>query len=206
MASLPRLLADLPSKLEDGPPCQTALERPMKIVLSTELSEREIYLIGSIVAQWGFLEADIFDQTLLSFTDTDCLPTAMNNAQFSGVMELWRKRVIPQHDQVRQKVLIAQYEEIVSLNEHRQAIVHSRWEWHPQAPEEITAVRVHKKNVKRQTFTADDLEELSVRIGALRYSIRYPGGLEDRAAEMSKTGGYISRMGWDLLSGRTSIE
>ena len=39
----------------------------MELTLGTELSDRETYLIGSIISQWGFLKARIFEQTLLSF-------------------------------------------------------------------------------------------------------------------------------------------
>lgn len=178
----------------------------MKFILSTELSEDEVYLIGSIVAQWGFLEADIFDQTLLSFVESESLPTSMNNVQFSAVLELWLERVVERQNDARKAVLKAQYDEIVSLNEYRQAVVHSRWEWRPDAPDEITAIRVHKKNIKRVKFTAKDLADFYTRLGQVRYSIRYPGGIEGRAEEMAATGGYISRLGWDLLSGRRSLD
>lgn len=177
----------------------------MTPVLSTELSEREIYLIGSIVSQWGFIEAEIFDQTLLSFSDSESIPAAMNNVQFSGVLKMWLERVVEQGDDVRKTVLKAQHQEIVSLSEFRQAIVHSRWEWLPDAPNEITAVRIHKKNVKRVKFTANDLEDFSARLGSVRYLIRYPVEY-DREAEMSEEGGYISRRGWDLLSGRVTMD
>lgn len=33
----------------------------MKYVLDTSLNERETYLLGSIVSQSGYLEADIFE-------------------------------------------------------------------------------------------------------------------------------------------------
>lgn len=175
------------------------------IVLNTELSEREIFMIGSIVSQWGFLEADIFEQTLLSFEDGDDLPAAMNNAQFSAVLKLWLERVVDKQHEARRLVLTAQYDEIIYLSEFRQAVVHSRWEWRPEAPDEITAIRVHKKSVKRVKFTTDDLAEFSTRLGQARYRIRYPGGHEDRAAEIAATGGYISRRGFELLFGRAQL-
>lgn len=178
----------------------------MTPLLNTELSEREIYLIGSIVSQWGFLEADIFEQTLLSFAEDEELPASMNNAQFTNVLELWEERVMGRQDGKKKTVLKAQYDEIVALSEYRQAIVHSRWEWQPDKPDEITAVRVHKKVIKRVTFSTEDLFSFSTRLGQVRFLVNYPGGLEDRAAEMALTGGYISRAGWDLLTGRTSLD
>lgn len=71
----------------------------MRTTLSTELSEKETYMIGSIVSQWGFMEADIFEQTLLSFEDDEELPASMKtNAQFSKVLDLWLKRVVEAQD------------------------------------------------------------------------------------------------------------
>ena len=46
----------------------------MHYTLGTELSERETYLIGLIVSQWGFIESEIFEQTILSFEDGEVLP------------------------------------------------------------------------------------------------------------------------------------
>lgn len=177
------------------------------ITLSTELTDRELFLIGSIVAQWGFLEADIFDQTFLSFEDEDSpLPAAMNNAQFTAVLELWRERVVEKRDDARKALLKEQYHEIGKLSAYRQALVHSRWEWRPDAPGAITAIRVHKKTIKRVTLTSDDLLHLSLRLGQIRYRIRFPGGMEDRAAELAAAGGYISRRGWELLTGRENCD
>jgi hypothetical protein len=175
------------------------------ITLNTELADREVFLIGSIVSQWGFLEADIFEQTLLSFEDEDDpLPAAMNNAQFTTVLKLWLERVVEKGDDARKAVLKEQYQEIVALSAFRQAVVHSRWEWRPDAPDAITAVRVQKNAIKRVTFISEDLLQLSVRLGQIRYRIRYPGGIEDRAAELAAAGGCISRRGWELLTGRAN--
>jgi hypothetical protein len=177
------------------------------IALNTELSEREIFLIGSIVSQWGFLEADIFEQTFLSFEDGDDLPAPMNNVQFCAVLELWLERVVEKQDDARRSVLKAQYDEIIylSVSDFRQAVVHSGWDWRPDAPDEITAVRVHKKSVKRVKFTANDLAEFSTRLGQVRYRIRYPGGHEDRATELTAAGGSISSRGFELLFGRGEL-
>jgi len=178
----------------------------MKISLSTELSEHEIYLIGSVVSQWGFLESDIFNQTLLSFMESENIPTSMNNAQFSSVLKLWLERVVERQDDATKAILKAQYDEIVTLSEYRQAVVHSRCEWRPDAPDEITAVRAHKNILKHITFTADDLANFSSRLGQVRYWIKYPRGSEQHSAEISATGLHISRGGWKLLAGRTSSD
>ncbi len=170
----------------------------MRFTLDTELSEPEIYLIGSIVSQWGFLEADIFDQTLLSFEGSEDLPASMKkNAQFSKVLELWLERVVEPQDDARKAVLKAQYDKIISLNEFRQAVVHSRWEWRPDVPDEITAVRAHNMSINSVKFTTDVLADFAGSLGEIRYLIRYPGGVQDRAEEIA-AGGWIyksARMG-----------
>ncbi len=174
----------------------------MRLTLDTALSERETYLIGSIVSQWGFLESDIFDQTLLSFEGCESLPASMNkNAQFSAVLQLWLERVVELSDEATKLILKAQYDKIVSLAEFRQAVVHSRWEWRPDFPDEIIAVRIHNKCIKRVKFTSDDLADFATDLGEIRYVIRYPRGIQDRAQEMAAVGGYISRRGWNLLGG-----
>lgn len=175
--------------------------------MSTELSERETYIIGLIVSQWGFLESEIFEQTFLSFEDDDDLPPAMKkNAKFSQVLELWLKRVAEVQEPAKKSVLKTQYHKIKSLNKFRQAVVHSRWEWKPDTPEEITAIRAHNQSIKCVKFTFEDLFEFATTLGEIRYSVRYPGGLEDRADEMKERRGHISRLGWDLLAGRVTLD
>ncbi|GHF61219.1 hypothetical protein [Seohaeicola zhoushanensis] len=178
----------------------------MRYIMDTEISEKETYIIGSIVSQWGFLESDIFEQTYLSFGDDEDLPDSMKtNTHFSRVLKLWLKRVVEAQDATRRSILRDQYEKILSLNEFRQAVVHSRWEWKPDAPEEITAVRAHNENIKRVKFNFNSLAEFATALGEIRFSIRYPGGIEDRAEEMTRNGVHISRRGWDLLYGGASL-
>lgn len=181
-------------------------ERHVIYALNTELSDRELHLIGSIVSQWGFLEDDIFHQTLWSFEEEVDVPTSMNNVQFTAVLKLWLERVVNQQDQARREVLRAQYDQIVLLHEYRKAVVHSRWEWRPHTPDEIIAVRVHKKSIQRVKFTTDDLADMATRLGQVRYWITYPGGMEQHAAELSAEGGYLSRRAYDLLTGRAALD
>ncbi|MBZ0130477.1 MAG: hypothetical protein K8F59_15340 [Rhodobacteraceae bacterium] len=179
----------------------------VRYTLDTELTEQETYLIGLIVSQWAFIEAEIFEKTIETFADDEAIPASMKtNAYFGEVLELWKKRVVEAQSAARKAKLTAQYERILSLNEFRQAVVHSRWEWKSDAPDEITAVRFHKKSIKRVKFTFDDLANFAVTLGEIRYSIRYPGGLQDRAEELSELGGHVSRLGWELLSGRVTLD
>lgn len=173
----------------------------MKYVISTELSEQETYLIGSIVSQWGFIENEIFEQTYLSFGEGEELPKSMvSNAQFSIILDLWLKRVAELKSSPKREILIGVYDKIKSLSEFRQAVVHSRWELDPSARGVITASRIHNKTIKRIKFNFKDLSEFSTDLGEIRYLIRYPGGLEDRAEEMNKVRGHLSREFWEAIT------
>ena len=52
-------------------------------IWDAELSDREVFLVGKIVIQWGALQDEIFKQTLSTFEDDGteplALPKAMNN-------------------------------------------------------------------------------------------------------------------------------
>lgn len=60
-----------------------------------ELSDRETFLIGKVIAQWGALEHEVFVQTLMTFDMPDgeevVLPKTMNNLQFTDVLNLSQK-------------------------------------------------------------------------------------------------------------------
>ena len=169
------------------------------MTLDMNLSDNEIHVIGLIIARWGFIDAKIFEQVVLSFDDEEPFPKAMNNAQFSKVLELWIERVARKKDDIRRDVLEKQYEEIKNLSPSRQAIVHSKWEW---SPGKLTAVRVHKKNIISAVFTFSDLTDIATRLGQVHYYVSYPKGIEDLSAERMEKGFGISRIGAELLSGQ----
>ncbi|SCX28095.1 hypothetical protein DSM25558_4371 [Agrobacterium sp. DSM 25558] len=176
----------------------------MRITLDTNLSDRETYLIGSIVSQWGFLEADIFEQTLVAMSgNVEPFPPAMNNTNFGLVLPLWVKWVVEPRDDERRSVLMAQYASIIALNEFRQALVHSRWEWTPDKRDKIVAVRAKKKELIRTIFTVDDLIDMASRIGEIRYLIRFPSS-QDRADEVADDRTRVSRKGWEMILGPSS--
>jgi len=179
----------------------------MQITLDTNLTEAETFSIGAIVAQWSVLENEIFDQTLLSFDGGDEeLPNGMNNAQFSGVLETWNERVAKIAKEPRRKILEQQYDAIKRLNHFRRAIVHSRWNWQPDKPDEITAVRVHKKSIISVKFTTKDLFDLESEIAQIRFLVNFPGGTEEYMQSRSEQSLIVSRKGFSLLTGRQRID
>src|SRR5580704_9882262 len=103
----------------------------MKHLLNTELTERELVAIGTIVALWGSLEYEIFRQTLMSFDGVpqNQLPKQMNNLQFSKILKLWESRVVDKTVGNRQEVLRAQLTSIRHNEEYRNALVHGMWNW-----------------------------------------------------------------------------
>ena len=73
-------------------------ENEIKHLWDLELSDSEVHHIGKIVAHWGAIEHEVFIQTLMTF-DTSSqeeiqLPKAMNNLNFTNVLELWKERVV----------------------------------------------------------------------------------------------------------------
>jgi hypothetical protein len=168
------------------------------------LSDRELHFIGSILAHWGAIEHEVFNQTLLTFDQGDDgpqeLPRAMNNLQFSAVLALWRERVIATYPLKLSENLERQYQRIIALKPYRDALVHGMWQWTPADVEQITTVRIKHKAIISTRFTADDLEEFANTLAAINFHLRYPGGVEDLARERAATGFSISRRGLAALS------
>jgi hypothetical protein len=165
------------------------------MVLGLELSDRETFSIGRIVALWGSLEFEIFCQMLdcLNPASLDELPREMNNLQPSLVLELWKKHVVDAATDKRKEVLQQQYQKISRLADVRHAIVHGMWDWSAEAPEKIIVMRVRKDKLHNLQLTMDDLEHISLELAKINFRIRYPGGSGDYAREMSKQGFYVSR-------------
>lgn len=172
-----------------------------------ELSERETFLIGKTIAQWGALEHEIFVQTLMTFESNEvALPKAMNNLQFTGILDLWKERVIAKAEDGRRKVLEQQYEKILKLKDYRDALVHGMWQWSKEELSKITSVRIRKKEIISVHFTADDLADFSLQLARINFKLRAPGGLEDLAEQRAGEGFYVSRLGAALLTGDRIVE
>lgn len=178
------------------------------ISFGLELSDREIYSIGSIVALWGSLESEVFCQTLETYDvgSIDELPKAMNNMQPSQVLQLWKERVVEVTTGKRREVLREQYEKIVRFSPLRHAMVHGMWDWSRGDPEKIKVWRVRKDEIQEITITAGDLAHFSTELRKLNFKVRYPGGLEEYAEQMSQHGSYISRRFVALITDSPSAE
>jgi hypothetical protein len=173
-------------------------------VHEVELSERELFCIGHIIAQWGALEHEIFSQTLQTFEEhIQTLPKEMNNIQFSSVLEKWKERVVDQCNGEKKKNLQEQYALIRHYRDYRNALTHGMWDWDKASPDRIRTTRVHKREVISTHFTAADLEDFSLEVAKINFNIRYPRGIEDLAEETINRGGYIGRLTASMLSGHT---
>lgn len=173
--------------------------------LDPGLSDREVFLVGSIIVQWGALEHEIFSQTLLTFADSETepgpLPRAMDNLQATELLHLWKQRVVDQAEGERASVLQHQFEEIRDLKKYRDALVHGMWHWSATDLSRISTTRVRKKEVITTHFSADDLNDFNTRLASINFSLRFPGGLEDLARSRAEQGHSISRRGLGLLTG-----
>ena len=180
-------------------------EEPIEHRWDAELSDREVFLIGKVIVQWGALEHEIFTQTLLTFDASEgeqaALPKAMNNLQVTELLALWKDRVVDQAKGDRSRVLQLQFDEILRLKDFRDAIVHGMWGWSASNLTTISTVRVRKKQVLTTHSTSDDLDDFYGRLANINFKIRFPGGLEDLARRRSEDGGYISRRLLSMMSG-----
>lgn len=170
-----------------------------------ELSDREAWLIGKVVAQWGALEHEVFVQTLMSFDapegDEIALPKAMNNLQFTEVLNLWKERVADKIDGARGEVYQREYERILELKEYRDALVHSMLAWSNGELSKVNAVRIRKQEIVSVKFSADDLEDFFGRVGSINFNLRFPGGIEKLAHKQAEIGFYASRRWLSLMTG-----
>lgn len=176
---------------------ETAETNEMKWGIDIELSDKEFWCIGKIVALWGSLEHEIFCQTLTCFSESEIsggqLPKEMNNMQFSQVLALWKSLVVDDAAGKRKEVLQKQYQRIRDLHDFRDAIVHGMWDWSTTAPEKITALRIRKREVRRTHFTTDDLASFASELETINFNVRFPSGLKDLADAKMKQGAYVSR-------------
>jgi hypothetical protein len=169
-----------------------------------ELYEKEIYFIGSIVAHWGALEHEIFVQTLQTYDPdetAEALPKEMNNIQFTGVLSLWKARVIDTAKRQKKRVLTDQYDAINKLLDHRNALIHGMWNWTEEYPGEVIATRIKKRTIINSRFKPDDLADFSARVQKINFWIRYPAGARDLHKAIVEQGSHVSRRGFDFLFG-----
>lgn len=181
------------------------IDRPQSIMaLDLQLSDREIFMIGTIVAHWGTIEHEIFMQTLLTFYDPQAkdseLPKAMNNLQFTQVIALWKERVVDKSKGKRASVLRNVYEQLQDLKEPRDALIHGMWQWSPDHLDRISTVRVRKREVRTTHFDFEYLQDFGLRLAKLNFSVRYPRGIVDLAASRQSAGFHISRKGLQLMA------
>jgi len=174
------------------------------MVYDVELSDRETFHIGRIIALWGALEHEVFVQTLKTFNlgpgELDKLPKKMNGVQFTDTLDLWKTRVIDAAKGKRREVLERQYAAICHYQEFRHALVHGMWDWSASDLGRITSVRVHKREQRRVHFTADDLEEFNLALQRINFRIRYPRGTVEFAMKTARQGLHVSRRGAAMLS------
>lgn len=171
-----------------------------------ELTDREISLIGNIIAQWSALEHIVFLQTLSTYKPYNgeeiLLPKEMNNLQFTKVLDLWNERVAQKAEGIRRDVLTKQYDRVRHYKEYRDALVHGMWDWSKTDLNNISTIRVRKKEVITTRFTVNDLQDLHTVVAGINFKIRYPGGLEDFA----ESGSYISRRALCMLTASPLVD
>jgi hypothetical protein len=167
------------------------------LALDLQLSEQEMLAIGMIVAHWGALEHEVFMQTLRSFDEAqvkaDELPKAMNNMQFTQVLDMWKERVADKCKGKRATVLHEVHHELLTLKEPRDALVHGMWYWSPENLHQVSTMRIKKREVMFTHFDPEYLQDFALRLAKLNFRIRYPRGVTDLVASQKGEGARISR-------------
>ncbi|MDX2253851.1 MAG: hypothetical protein NW202_16285 [Nitrospira sp.] len=178
---------------------------PLISLWDPQLSDREIYFIGLISVHWASMEYEIFMQTLSTFDseafDLAKVPKEMNNIQFTGVLALWKQRVVNKARGRRAKTLLLQYERITQLKTYRDALTHGIWHWSADDQGSIKTTRVRKRAVITTRFSAADLEDFAKKIAEVNFCIRFPRGLTDLARARMQQGGGISRRAIAMFTG-----
>lgn len=172
------------------------------------LSDKEAILVGRIIALWGALESEVFAQTMATFDTQDDkeLPKEMNNLSFIKVLDLWKVRVADVAEGKRAEVMQHQLSRISHLHDSRNALIHGMWMWSMDEPENISTMRVSKKQIITMHFPAGSLAGFHNELGDINFKIRYPGGLEDLARERANEGGFISRRALFMMTGNPAAD
>jgi hypothetical protein len=167
------------------------------MVFDVELSDRESFLIGRIIALWGALEHEVFVQTLKTFNleagKASELPREMNNLQFTSVLALWKARVVDVAEGDRREILQELHDGICHYKDFRQAIVHGMWDWSMSDLGRISSIRIRHRQLITVHFTADDLQSFMMDLQKINFRIRHPGGMEEFANAFTQQGFLISR-------------
>lgn len=170
-------------------------EKEIKHVWDIGLLDAEIHHIGEIVAHWGAMEHEIFIQTIMTYDDLNDksqLPKAMNNLQFSEVLELWKERVVDKTEGKRKAILMKQYEEINRLKDFRNALIHGMWDWDTDNLDVLKTTRIRKKEIIETKFMPGSLQDFTSDLGQINMLIRYPGGMAELLKEQCEQGGYVN--------------
>ena len=182
---------------------------PTKWHWNHELSDKEVHFIGQIVIHWGAIEYEVFTQTLTAYEyigQPRVLPKAMNNLQFTEILDLWKEQVIAKAKPKVARTLQDQYNEIVRLKSYRDALVHGHWDWSATNLSQVSTVRVRKNDVITTRFTADDLMNFADRLASVNFKLRFPRGPLDAARKRGADGFYISRRALAMFTGHPLAE
>jgi hypothetical protein len=125
----------------------------------------------------------------------------MNNLQFTGVLNLWKERVIAKATGRRAKGLQRQYEEILNFKDARDTLAPGMWHWSTADFGRISTVRIRKQEVITSHFSVEALGGIADRVATINFKIQFPGGLVDIARVRLQESGHISRRAMATFAG-----
>ncbi|MCL2910004.1 hypothetical protein [Shewanella aquimarina] len=170
-------------------------DQEIKQVWDVGLSPSESKLLGLIVAHWGAIEGEVFQQALESYGvdfELSELPKEMNNLSFSKVLEVWKERVIAGAPEADKVVLKKQYEKIRCYQDYRNSLIHGMWIFDRNTPEVISTLRGRGKEIISAVFEEGQLQKFYSELAQINLYIRYPRGMEQVFEEQFKQGYYVN--------------
>ena len=177
----------------------------MKMGWDEQLTDKEVYYLGKVVAHWGAIEYEVFIQTLQTFdgavNNVSELPKPMKNLNFSAVLDLWEERVINNTSGERGEILRIQLQKIKEASEFRHTLVHSMLHYSQTDIGRITASRVKNREYIQVDISGDDLLDFYTRLSEINFYLRAPGGADEFAEIKVREGGGFSRRGLAMVTG-----
>lgn len=161
-----------------------------------ELTEREMTAVGYVTSQWAFLEHALFIDTIERAAKLKTgIPKDAKNKSFSRRLRAWHsliqeaKRIRPAAKQKLAKL----HSRIANLEAQRHQVTHGLWAWNAKKPHKLISYSFRPEVEFEEPYDFKKIFQLGDRIGAVTFTLIYPGGKAHAYREMARRGSYVSR-------------
>ena len=146
----------------------------------THLDQDELYAIGLITVQWGYLEHAILIRTIdLAHRKKMPVPKDAFNMAFKKRRRAYRILIetalkTKPIKEARLRVL----SRIANLEQRRHQITHGLWDWDHANPDMLKAHSFRQPHDFEQPFSLDKLLNLAEQIAEVNFDLTYPNGFK----------------------------